>query len=221
MKVIITGSTGMVGEGVLLRCLSSPLIDQVCIINRRSLGIIHPKLKEILLADFNNIDPIKDELIGYHACFFCAGVTSVGKSEQEYTKLTYDLTTNFADGLSLNNGDMTFCYVSGNGTDSSEQGRLMWARVKGRTENELMRMPFKAVYAFRPGFINPIQGQKNILKFFKYIAWVFPIGRAIAPGAFVKVEEIADSMIEVSKNGFKSNVLEGNDIIASAKLLNI
>ena len=152
-KVIITGSTGMVGKGVLLECLESPKIEEVLIINRSTLGMEHPKLKEVLLADFSTVESIKDELESYDACFYCMGVSSVGMSEEQYTIITYDVTKAFADVLYELNPDMVFIYVSGTGTDSSEKSRIMWARVKGRTENMVLNKGFKDAYAFRPGAI--------------------------------------------------------------------
>src|SRR5260221_14175957 len=140
LKVIITGATGMVGEGVLHECLLHPMVEEVLIINRKPYGIVHPKLKEIIHSDFFDISAIESRLIGYNACFFCLGVSSIGMKEPEYYRLTYTLTINFAQTLSKLNRDMTFCYVSGSGTDSSEKGKSMWARVKGKTENELMKL---------------------------------------------------------------------------------
>ena len=160
-KVIITGSTGMVGKGVLLECLDNPKIEEVLIINRRTLGMQHPRLKEVLLADFSTVESIKDQLEGYDACFYCMGVSSVGMSEEQYTTITYDVTKAFVDVLYELNRDMVFIYVSGTGTDSSEKSRIMWARVKGRTENMVLNKGFKDAYAFRPGAIIPEKGIKS------------------------------------------------------------
>ncbi len=153
MKVIITGSTGMVGKSVLLECLRSNEVEQVLVVNRRSLKMAHPKLKEVLHADFLDLSVIKEELQGYDACFHCMGVSAVGMKEQEYTRLTFDLTAHWVKTLHELNPDMVFNYVSGAGTDSSERGRSMWARVKGKTENMVLRKGFKDAYAFRPGGI--------------------------------------------------------------------
>jgi putative NADH-flavin reductase len=157
IKAIITGATGMVGEGVLHECLNHPDVESVLIINRKPYGLKHEKLKEIIHKDFFDLTLIEDQLSGYNACFFCAGVTSLGKKEEEYKRLTYNLTMNFAETLVKVNGEkskeITFCYVSGTGTDSTEKGKTMWARVKGKTENDLMKLPFKNAYAFRPGYI--------------------------------------------------------------------
>ena len=181
INAIITGSTGMVGEGVLLESLNHPNVESILVMNRRPCGVTHPKLKEIIHTDFFNLLPVESELSGYNACFFCAGVSSVGMKESEYTSITYDLTLNFARSLSRLNSDMTFCYVSGAGTDSSEKSRMMWARVKGKTENELMKLQFKDVYAFRPAFMKSVKGQKNLPKFYKYIQLPYPLLNALFP----------------------------------------
>ncbi|HVX52842.1 MAG TPA: NAD-dependent epimerase/dehydratase family protein, partial [Chitinophagaceae bacterium] len=152
IKVIITGVTGMVGEGVMHECLQHPAISEVLVINRKASGFTHPKLKEILHKDFFNIAPVEQQLAGYDACFFCLGVTSLGKKEAEYYDLTYTLTITFAETLCRVNNNLVFCYISGASTDSTEKGRVMWARVKGKTENDLMKMPFTMVYNFRPGY---------------------------------------------------------------------
>jgi uncharacterized protein YbjT (DUF2867 family) len=151
IKVIITGATGMVGEGVLHECLNHPMVEEVLIVNRKPFGMEHPKLKEIIHADFFDISPIRDQVKGYDACFFCLGVSSVGLKEDEYYRLTHTLTLNFATILAAANPNMTFEYISGAGTDKTEKGRSMWARVKGKTENDLAKLPFKKVYNFRPG----------------------------------------------------------------------
>jgi hypothetical protein len=213
LRVIITGSTGMVGEGVMDVCLRHPDIKEVLVINRRTGGVVHPKLKEILHQDFYDLAPIADQLNGYDACFFCLGVTSVGKKEPEYFKLTHTLTLHVAEVLALKNPNMCFCYVSGAGTDSSEQGKRMWARVKGKTENDLMKLPFKNVYALRPGFIKPIKGLKHTHSFYKYIGWMFPIGRKFFAGGFCTLGELGRCMIHLAQDGYEKPVIEGKDII--------
>nr|WP_299382312.1 epimerase [Allomuricauda sp.] len=160
-KVIITGATGMVGKGVLLECLDHESISEVLVVNRNSLELSHPKLKEILLKDFMDLDKVKDELGGYDACFFCMGVSVLGLNEATYTRITYDITKKFVDVLFALNPEMIFNYVSGTGTDSSEKGRSMWARVKGKTENYVLNKGFKDAYAFRPGGILPERGVKS------------------------------------------------------------
>jgi uncharacterized protein YbjT (DUF2867 family) len=159
-KTIITGATGMVGEGVLLECLNHPAVEQILVINRKPGGLSHPKLREIIHTDFLDLASIEAQLAGYDACFFCLGVSSVGMSQQEYKHITYDLTLNVAQLLAKGNPDMTFCYITGAGTDSSEVGRIAWARVKGATENALLRL-FKRAYMFRPGFMKATPGQKK------------------------------------------------------------
>lgn len=216
MKVIITGTTGMVGEGVLHVSLQDPRVESVLIINRKPLGRSHPKLKEILHADFYDLSAIEDQLKGYDACFFCLGVSSIGMKEADYFKLTYTLTLHVATTLARLNPTMRFSYISGAGTDSSEKGRSMWARVKGKTENDLMKLPFGEVYAFRPGFIKPIKGLSNTHGFYKYINWFFPIGRAIYPAGFCRMQELGLAMINATAFGSEKKVLEGKDIIRLA-----
>ncbi len=217
IRAIVTGTTGMVGEGVLYECLNSPKVEAVLVINRKPCGYTHPKLKEIIQADFFNITPIQDQLKGYNACFFCLGVSSVGMKEEAYTKMTYTLTIHIAEILSKLNNDMTFCYVSGASTDSTEKGRSMWARVKGKTENDIMKLPFKKAFAFRPGFIKPIPGLKYSHKFYKYINWMYPIDRALFPAAFCTLEEIGHAMINSVSLDKDRGIMEGKDIIELAK----
>jgi len=217
IKVIITGTTGMVGEGVLHECLLHPQVEAVLVINRKPCGVIHPKLKEIIHANFYDLSPIEDQLSGYNACFFCLGVSSVGMKEEAYYTLTYTLTMHVATTLCRLNTGMTFCYVSGAGTDSSEKGRSMWARVKGKTENDLMQLPFQQVFAFRPGFIRPIAGLQNAHPFYKYINWLFPIGRALYPNGFCTLHELGVAMIRVTGHHNERKVIDGNAIIALAK----
>jgi hypothetical protein len=217
LRIIITGTTGMVGEGVLHVCLQQPDVEAVLVINRKSIGITHPKLTEVLHADFYNLAAIEHQLKGYNACFFCLGISSVGVNKEQYYKTTYELTMHVAQTLSRLNTDMQFCYVSGAGTDSTEKGRSSWARVKGKTENDLARLPFAATWAFRPAFIKPIPGLTRTHSFYKYINWLFPIGRAMAPGAFCSMQELGLAMIHVVQRGYPQAVIEGKDIIALAK----
>ena len=212
IKVIITGATGMVGEGVLHECLLHPQIENVLVINRKPCGIQHPKLKEIIHADFFNLSPIKNELSGYDACFFCLGVSSVGMKEPDYFKLTYTLTLHFAEIVSEVNSNMVFCYISGAGTDSSEKGRMMWARVKGKTENDLMKLPFKKVYNFRPAMLEPTKGLKNTLSLYKYFGWIAPILRLLAPNQISTLQQLGKSMIFVTINGYKKQNFDVKDI---------
>lgn len=212
LKVIITGATGMVGEGVLQECLVNPEVQQVLIINRKEYPLQHPKLSQVVLPDILDIDSLGQDLSAYNACYFCAGVSSIGMDEQQYSKLTYDLTLNFAKKLVSINPDMTFCYVSGSGTDSSEKGKTMWARVKGKTENDLMKLPFKAVYNFRPAFMRPTPGAKNVKGIFKLITSLYPILRPFSKTYFLTLEEVAKAMIVVSIHGYNKHILEVQDI---------
>ncbi|MBC7722495.1 MAG: NAD-dependent epimerase/dehydratase family protein [Pedobacter sp.] len=219
IKVIITGATGMVGEGVMHVCLQNPNIDTVLVINRKPCGVAHPKLKEVIHADFFDLTAIENELIGYDTCFFCLGVSSVGMSADDYYKFTYTLTLNFAKSLVKTNDGMTFSYVSGAGTDSTEKGMSRWARVKGKTENDLMALPFKSVYAFRPAFIKPIEGMQRTHAFYKYINWLFPLGRAIYRKGFCTLNELANAMIFLALSNQKTCVVEGDEIIKLGTLI--
>jgi len=217
IKAILTGATGMVGEGVLHECLQHPDVKEVLVISRRPCGVTHPKLKEIIHADFHNLSAIENELSGYNACFFCLGVSSVGMKEPEYTHLTHNLTMHVAETLVKLNSNMTFCYISGASTDSSEKGKMMWARVKGRTENDLMKLPFRQVYNFRPGIIEPTKGLKNTLPYYKYFMWLLPIIRTVAPNYISSLKSIGLAMINAVTNGYEKQILEVKDINTLAK----
>jgi uncharacterized protein YbjT (DUF2867 family) len=216
IKGIITGATGMVGEGVLHTCLNHHDVESVLIINRKPYDLKHPKLKEIIHSDFFDLSPIEDQLIGWDACFFCAGVTSLGKTEDEYRHLTYDMTMNFAETLIKVNGEkskeITFCYVSGLGTDSTESGKTMWARVKGKTENDLMKLPFKNAYMFRPGYIQPIKGLKNTYTPYKFLAPFYPLLKTLFPNYTVTLKELGQAMINITLYSPEKKVLECGDI---------
>lgn len=215
LKVIITGSTGMIGSGVLAEVLRSPLIDAVLVINRHTLNLKHPKLKEIIQADFFDLSGIRDDLSGYNACFFCLGVSSAGISREDYNHLTYDLTLNFARELLELNPGMTFCYISGAGTDSTEKGRLNWARVKGKTENSLLNLGFKDAYMFRPGFVKPMKGVKSRTALYNTLyslfAPLYPLLMAF-PKLATDSETLGRAMIQVASFGFKKKILESSDI---------
>ena len=217
IKAIITGSTGMVGEGVLLECLRHPAVESILVINRRLCGITHPKLKEVVHNDFFDLRPVESHLAGYNACFFCSGVSSLGMKEHEYTRVTYDFTMNFARTLARLNTGMTFCYVSGAGTDGTEKGRMMWARVKGKTENDLMKLQFRNVYAFRPAFMRAVEGQKNLPKSYKYIQLPYPVLHALFPQYFGTLSDVGLAMINCALGGAEKNVLEARDIALLAK----
>ncbi|HVN48692.1 MAG TPA: NAD-dependent epimerase/dehydratase family protein [Bacteroidota bacterium] len=220
INAIVFGATGMVGEGVLMEALKHEQVESMLVISRRSCKVSHPKLKEIIHHDFYNFSSLKDQLKGYNACFFCLGVSSVGMKEAEYTHITYDLTMHVAATLSKLNPDMTFCYVSGDGTDSTEHGRLMWARVKGKTENDLSNLPFKAIYLFRPGLMKPMKGQKNVKAIFKIVAWPYLLLKFLFPNRVCKLQEVGLAMIRVSLDGFPKRVLGNRDITSIAKMSN-
>lgn len=217
IHVIITGATGMVGEGVLHECLQHPEVEKILVINRKPCGVTHPKLEEIIHQDFYDLSALETQLTGYNACFFCLGVTSVGKKEPEYFRLTHTLTMHMAQLLSRINQDMTFCYVSGAGTDSSEKGRSMWARVKGKTENDLFRLPFAQAFAFRPGYVHPTPGLQYTHKLYNYIGWIYPAARSLFPNGFCTLREVGLAMIHVTQHGYGKKVLEVKDIVALAK----
>ena len=217
IRAIITGATGMVGEGVLHECLQHPDVEHVLVVGRKSCGVRHPKMEECLVPDFYDLSAITSQLIGYNACFFCLGVSSVGMNERDYDRATYTLTMHMATLLSQHNGGMTFCYVSGVGTDSTELGSSMWARVKGKTENDLMALPFKQVYNFRPGYIHPTQGLKNVKSYYRYLSWLYPVLRAFFPRYVLTLKQLGLAMIHSVDDGKQKKVLEVKDIIALAK----
>jgi uncharacterized protein YbjT (DUF2867 family) len=167
LKILLFGATGMVGAGALLECLADPRVESVLSISRSPTGRTHPKLREVMRADFFTYDDLRADFAAADACFFCLGVSSVGMSEADYTRLTYDLTLAAARAMVAVNPRLTFCYVSGVGTDSSEEGRTMWARVKGRTENALLALPFTAAFMFRPGFIQPVNGVRSKTRWYR------------------------------------------------------
>ena len=217
LSVILTGATGMVGEGVLHECLQHPSVEKVLVLTRKTCGINHPKLKEIIHANFFDIQPLEKQLKGYNSCFFCLGVSSVGMDEEKYFQATYILTTHFAQTLAALNPGMTFCYVSGAGTDSTEKGKRMWARIKGKTENALVKLPFKKVYNFRPGIIEPTKGLKNTLSFYKYLGWLLPVIRFLLPRYISSLKQLGMAMINASSHGYEKDILEIPDIIKLAK----
>jgi uncharacterized protein YbjT (DUF2867 family) len=212
IRVIVTGATGMVGEGVLHECLFHPDVESILIITRKASGVNHPKVQEIIHSDFFDLTSIENRLTGFNACFFCLGVSSVGMKEAEYQRLTYDLTMHVAQTLSMLNSEMVFCYISGAGTDSSEKGRMRWARVKGKTENDLMKLHFKEVYNFRPGFLLPIKGLNNTLPYYKYVNWLYPILRPLFPQMMGSLHELGLAMINCARFGYPKHILEVKDI---------
>lgn len=217
IKAIVTGSTGMVGEGVLHECLNHPEVDSVLVINRRTCNVQHPKLKEIIHQDFSDFSSIENELMGYNAAYLCMGVSSVGMKEDKYRSLTYDLTMALAEPLSKLNPDITITYVSGAGTDSSEKGRSMWARVKGKTENDLLKLPVKQAYMFRPALITPTKGLKNTYTSYKVMKPLLPVFRYLFPNYVLSLKEVGLAMINVTLQGYDKKILEVKDIVKVAK----
>jgi uncharacterized protein YbjT (DUF2867 family) len=217
IKAIITGSTGMVGEGVLHECLRHPEVESVLVINRRTCDVQHPKLKEIIHTDFSDFSTIENELSGYNAAFLCMGVSSVGMKEEKFRHLTYDLTMALAKPLAMLNPDITITYVSGVATDSSEKGRVMWARVKGKTENDIINLPLKAGFAFRPGVISPTKGLKNTYTAYKVMKPLLPVFRFLFPKYVCSLRELGLAMINVVLKGYDKKVLEVKDIVKLGK----
>lgn len=212
IKAIITGSTGMVGEGVLHECLQHPDVKEVLVINRKPCGVKHPKLKEIIHGNFFDMLPVAAQLHGYNAGYFCLGVSSVGMKEDVYEHATYDLTMEVAKTLATMNPEMTFCYVSGAGTD----GKSMWAKIKKRTENDLQQLPFKAAYMFRPGYMQPTKGMRYTQSYYKYMSWLYPVLRRVFPQGVSTLAELGLAMINVTRYGFPKKVLEVKDIVQLA-----
>lgn len=216
MNVVLFGATGMVGSGVLLECLDDDRVASVLVVGRRSSGRSHPKLREILHEDFFHYDALAPHLSGLDACFFCLGVSSAGMKEAEYTRLTHDLTLAAARALVAASPDLVFCYVSGLGTDSTESGRVMWARVKGRTENALLALPFRAAYMFRPGFIQPLRGVRSSTPLYNVLYRVagplFPLLRRLFPRQVTTTVRVGRAMIRVAAEGHERAILE-SDVI--------
>ncbi len=212
IRAIIFGATGMVGEGVLHDCLKSPQVESVLVVGRRACEVTHEKLAELFHKDFFDYSALEAKLKGYNACFFCLGVSSIGMKEEEYSRLTFDLTLAAASTLSRLNPDMTFCYVSGTGTDTSETGKMMWARVKGKTENNLLKLAFKAAYMFRPGFIRPIKGMKRTMRFSAVLSPVYPALKLLFPGSVCTLEDLGRAMIHAAEKGYPKKILENRDI---------
>ncbi len=211
----------MVGQGVLRECLLDPQISSILSIGRISIGHQHEKLREIIQNNLFDLSPIENELHGFDACFFCLGVSSAGMTESDYARVTYDLTLSVAQTLAKVNPQMTFIYVSGMGTDSSEKGRRMWARVKGKTENALLRLPFKAAYMFRPGLIQPMHGIKSKTKLYRILYSLTGPLIPLLTGAFPKyvttTEKLGRAMINAARRGAPKPVLESKDINALVK----
>jgi uncharacterized protein YbjT (DUF2867 family) len=216
MKLVLFGATGMVGQGVLRECLLDPGVELVTTIGRSATGQQHLKLKEVVHTDLWDFSALECELTGFDACFFCLGVSAAGMKEADYARVTYAITMAAAETLSRLNPQMTFIYVSGAGTDSSEQGRMMWARVKGKTENALLRLPFKAAYMFRPGFIQPLHGIRSKTTAYRVLYTLakplLPVLRWAFPNSILTTGQIGRAMLEVARNGAPKRILESNDI---------
>jgi uncharacterized protein YbjT (DUF2867 family) len=216
VKVILLGATGMVGQGVLRECLLDPEVDSVLTIGRNAIEQQHEKLQEIVHKDLSDVSAIEGRLSGYDTCFFCLGVSAAGMSEEAYRRVTYDLTISAARSLAKLNPTMTFIYVSGAGTDSTERGRMMWARVKGKTENALLQIPFKAVYMFRPAYIQPLHGIRTKTKWYgavyAIVGPLYPVWKLLFPKYVTTTECVGRAMLTVAKRGATKPVLESQDI---------
>lgn len=217
MNAVIFGATGMVGKGVLLECLDDARVEHVLLVSRHPIDVSHPKIREIVHADFTAFETLTPAFADIDACFYCLGVTAVGLSEGQYHHLTYDLTLAAATALaSASAGRLTFCYVSGEGTDSTEHGRTMWARVKGKTENALLRLPFKAAFMFRPGYIQPLRGIRSKTRWYQALYDVigpfYPIVRRLFPKYVTTTTNIGRAMIHVAVSGWSRQILSSGDI---------
>jgi uncharacterized protein YbjT (DUF2867 family) len=219
MKVIIFGATGMVGHAVLRECLVDDSVESVLAITRTTLGQSHPKLRELVHGDFDNYGPIESELWGYDACFFCLGISSVGMTEEAYRRITYDFAVAAGQALVQRNPGMTFIFVSGASTDSTEKGKVMWARVKGQAENALMKMPFKAVFCFRPGFIKPMHGivtkSRWLRAGYAVLVPLYPLLKTLFPRHVTTSDRVGRAMINVVEKGWPNRILENEDINAA------
>ena len=216
MKVVIFGATGMVGQGVLRECLQAADVELVQTVGRTPTGQQHPKLRELVHAEMWHYDAVEADLTGYDACFFCIGVTSSGMGEKQYTHLTYDLTLAAAATLARLNPAMVFIYVSGAGADSKGTSKIMWERVRGNTENALLRLPFRSVYIFRPGMIQPLDGIKSKTAayriFYSLTKPVLPLLRAALPRQVLTTRQVGQAMLAVVRAGARQHVLESADI---------
>ena len=215
-KVIVTGATGMVGKGVLLECLDHPQIGEVLSISRNLLDLEHPKLRQLIHSDFSNFDGVVDQLREFNACFMCMGVSSAGMNEEEFSKLTFTYTIALAKAAYQANPQMTVTYVSGEGTDSTEKGKVMWARVKGRTENTLLNMGFKQAYMFRPGAIIPLRGITSKTRLYQfmydYFTWLIKILRSVSPNSVTDTTKMGLAMINALLYGYPTPILVTKDI---------
>jgi uncharacterized protein YbjT (DUF2867 family) len=217
IRVILFGATGMVGNGVLHECLEHPDVTSVLSLGRKTTGLNHEKLEEILHPDFLDYSAIEEKLRDYNACFFCLGVSSVGMETEQYRKITHDYTEKAAQVLSRLNPEMVFCYVSGAGTDDTLQSRLSWARVKGETENMLKKHPFKQVYMMRPGYIQPRKGAERVLFMYRIVGPLYPLWKLLFPRSVMTSEEVSQAMINAVLHGAEKQTLEAGDMIRLAR----
>lgn len=221
MHVLIFGATGMVGQGALIACLRDPGVRRVTVVGRRETERVDPKLSEHIRADVTDLAGLEAELESVNACLFCIGVTAVGLEEARYTELTYDLTLAVAQALIQRNADMAFVYVSGQGTDSTEQGRAMWARVKGRTENALLALPFRTAVMLRPGVIQPVEGARSSVGWYRAaytaLGWLIPLLRRLFPDRIVTTSELGRAMLAVARLDGTKAVLEAPEIARLAR----
>jgi len=222
VRVILFGATGMIGQGVLRECLLDPRVENVLSIGRKAIGVSHAKFREIVHTDLLDYSAIAPQLIGFDACFFCLGVTSAGTDPAQYERITYGIPLAAAQTLVRTSANMTFVYVSGAGTDSSERGRTRWARVKGQAENAILRLGFRATYMFRPGFIQPLHGIRSRTKsyrvFYTLTAPILPVLRLIVPSSILTTEQIARAMITVAEVGAPKQILESADIFLLSQM---
>ena len=216
MNVALFGASGMVGAGALLECLADPRVESVLVITRTATGRTHPKIREVLLPDFFDYTTLQTAFASCDACFFCLGVSAIGMSEAAYSRLTYDLTLAAATTMVAVNPQMTFCYISGVGTDSTERGRTMWARVKGKTENALLALPFKAAFMFRPGYIQPVEGVRSKTGWYQAVynvlAPTYPLLRRLFPGSVTTTASLGRALIRVAASGYPKSILHARDI---------
>lgn len=221
MRVLLFGATGMVGKGVLLECLEDPEVESVLVLGRGSAGVEHPKLQELIHEDFFDYSGVEDEFGELDACFFCLGISSAGMKQEDYHRVTCELTLRAAETLLRRCPKLTFCYVSAAGADSTESGRVMWARVRGRTENRLLELGFGAAYMFRPGYIQPVKGVRSktrwVQTLYSVLGPLYPVWRTLGPGLVTTTEKIGRAMIRVARDGASKPILETRDINALAE----
>ena len=216
INAIIFGATGHIGQGVLIECLEHPNVESILVIGRKSCGIEHHKVKEIIHENFLDYKSIEDKFSGYNACFFCLGTSSMRMKEEDYRRITQEFTIKAAEALSRQNDDMTFCFISGAGTDEKEKSRMMWARVKGRAENALKEFPFKNLYLMRPAYIQPMKGVKSNMKLYTIMGPLYPVWRFLFPKGVTNTIEVGQAMINAVLHGYEKQTLENSDIIKLA-----